>query len=375
MATTPAAPESARTTGPVTDADGPPPSAPSGRARSAWERLPVVARTAIFALAFAVIGILIANGISRYRDFQLAEIAAYLVAVAGLTVLTGLNGQISLGHGALMAVGAYCAAVLLLHAHLPLVVVLLLSALAGGVAGVLVGAVAARLRGPYLAGATLALAVGLPEIPKNYKYFGRDEGLTINPPLPPGWLGANAPIERWGAYICIIGAAVTLFLLANLSRGRVGRNFRAVRDDEIAASLAGISVPRTQILAFTVSAACAGLAGGLLALVTPTVGPGGFSLALSIQLLVAIVIGGMGNLPGAVLGSIVLVYLPSWATSISNGVGLSKQIGANLALAIFGGMLIVVMLAFPGGIAAAVRRTWWALTSRRRPATTIPAGP
>jgi branched-chain amino acid transport system permease protein len=155
-------------------------------------------------------------------------------------------------------------------------------------------------------------------------------------------------------------------LLANLVRSRYGREFKAVRDDEIAASLAGIPVARTQVLAFMISAACAGLAGGLFALVVPTVGPGGFTLTLSIQLLVAIVVGGLGSLAGAVLGAIVIVYLPGWANAITNGLGLSKQIGANLSLAIFGAALIVGMLLLPGGIMGGLKRLR-ALADQRRP--------
>ena len=366
------APETQTSPGPSPEAAGVPSGRSGGGWAARWGRAPVAARYGAYAVGLLVVGLLIANGISQYRDFQLSEIAAYLVTVAGLTLLTGLNGQISLGHGALMAVGAYTAALLLLHAHLPLLVVLLLAALAGMVFGLAVGAVAARLRGPYLAGATLALAVGLPQIPKNYRYFGRDQGLTINQPVPPSWLGSSMTIERWGAYICIVGAVVTLFVLACLGASRYGRNFRAVRDDEIAASLAGIPVARTQVLAFTVSATCAGLGGGLLALVTPTIGPGGFTLDLSIRLLVAIVIGGMGSLPGAIIGATVLVYLPTWSTSISNGLGISKQIGANLALAIFGGALILVMLAFPGGLAGGARRVGqWARRSRSARANSV----
>jgi branched-chain amino acid transport system permease protein len=341
--------------GPSGRGGGRSPVARLARRLAEWPSVPMVVRHGVYAVVGLVLLFGLANNISPYRDFQLSEIAAYAVTVAGLTVLTGLNGQISLGQGALMAVGAYTTALLLLHTHLPLVVILLLSIVSGAIFGAAVGAVAARLRGPYLAGATLALAVGLPEIPKKYKYFGRDQGLTIGRPNPPSWLGQNFAVERWGAYICIVGAVVVLFLLANLVRSRYGREFRAVRDDEIAASLAGIPVARTQVRAFMVSAACAGLGGGLLALVVPTVGPGGFPLTLSIQLLVAIVVGGMGSLTGAVIGAVVLVYLPSWSNSISNGLGLSKQVGANLSLAIFGGVLIAVMLLFPGGLVGGVR--------------------
>jgi branched-chain amino acid transport system permease protein len=330
-----------------------------------WSSLPRVLVDLVYGVAALAVLFVIANNVSRYRDFQISEIAAYVVVVAGLTLLTGLNGQISLGHGALMAVGAYTTAAFLLHTHLPLVVILLFSVVSGTLFGAAVGAVAARLRGPYLAGATLALAVALPQIPKHYKYFGRDQGLTINPPLPPGWLGTNFPLERWGAYICLTGAVVVVVLLANLLRSRYGREFKAVRDDEIAAAVTGIPVARTQVRAFMISAACAGLGGGLLALVIPTVGPGSFPLTLSIQLLVAIVVGGLGSLTGAILGAIVIVYLPGWADAITSGLGLSKQIGANLALAIFGGALILGMLLLPGGIMGGVQRLRMLARQRR----------
>lgn len=333
------------------------------RLRATWCGLPALGRRVALAVVAYVILIVVVNGLNRYRDFQISEIAAFAVVAVGLTVLTGLNGQISLGHGALMAVGAYTAAVLLIHAHIPLVLVLVATVVSGAVVGAAVGAVAARLRGPYLAGATLALAVGLPQIPKSYKYFGRDQGLTINPPLPPKWLGDTFPLERWGAYICLLGAVVAVFLVTNLVHSHFGREFAAVRDDEVAASLAGIPVARTQVVAFMVSAACAGLGGGLLALVLPTIGPGGFTLTLSIQLLVAIVIGGMGSLSGAVVGAGLIVYLPGWSDSLARGLGFSDQIGANLSLAIFGGVLIVVILALPGGIADGLRRV-----QRRLPA-------
>ena len=198
--------------------------------------------------------------------------AYYFCAVAGLTVLTGLNGQVSLGHGAFMAIGAYATAKLLGEGtdHLPLALVLLLATLVSAAGGVLAGAAAARLRGPYLAGATLALAVGLPTITNRFPDFlGASNGLTVIPSTPPESLGATFPLERWQAWITCLGALAVYVLLANLVRSRYGRSLRAVRDDEVAAELAGLHVARTQVLAFVVSAACAGLGGGLFVVVTP----------------------------------------------------------------------------------------------------------
>lgn len=312
--------------------------------------LAVVAGVALFAFTAEI---------SPYNDFQVTQIAAFVVAIAGITVLTGLNGQISLGHGAFMAVGAYGTALLLEHSHLPLAVVLVLSVVGAAVAGGIVGVAAARLRGPYLAGATLALALALPELASKYSgTLGGEQGIPLNPPTPPPALGTNFSPQLWLAWITIICALITLVLLANLVTSRYGRAFRAVRDDEIAASLSGIRVARTQVLAFVVSAACAGLGGGLLALATSIVNPAGFSVTLSIALLTGMVIGGLGSLTGAIWGAILVVYLPQWANSLSDHLNLSKGIGSNLALAVYGVVLIVVMLTFPSGIQGGLRRLW-----------------
>ena len=308
------------------------------------------------------------GALSTYNNFQVALIAAYVTAVAGLSLLTGLNGQISLGHGAFMAVGAYTTALLEKHQHFPLAAVLILSAVTAAAAGLITGIGAARLRGPYLAGATLALAVGLPELTIKYaSSLGGDSGIPINPPPPLSFLGASFDANRYLAWVGVLCAAVTLVLLANLMTSRFGRDFRAVRDDEIASSLSGIHVARTQILAFVVSAACAGLGGAVYALATGIVNPAGFTLVLSVALLTGAVIGGLGTLAGAVWGGILLVYLPRWADSISSSLSLSKAISSNLSLAVYGVVLIVVILAFPAGLQGALRQVYVAVRGRRQP--------
>src|SRR6202020_2678450 len=276
-------------------------------------------------------------------------IAIEVTAVAGLTVLTGLSGQISLGNGAFMLVGAYTTALLLLHfASWPFT----------AAAGAVVGVAAARLRGPYLAGATLLLSVALPSIAYAYPgTFGGDQGLNVVFTTP-GFLGVNFPLTRWQAWVCSAVALVTLVLLANLSRSRIGRNWRAVRDDEVAAALAGVNVARARVLAFVVSATCAGLAGALLAIITELVAPGAFTITLSIALLTAAVIGGLGTLPGAVWGSLVIVLVPTYATDVATSHGLSSSVASNIPVAAYGAVLILVMLLFPQGIQGAVR---WAL--------------
>ena len=232
-------------------------------------------RHLLLALGAGVGFYVLTSSITPYDNFQLGEIALYAVALAGLSVLTGINGQISLGHGALMAVGAYTVALLMTHTQLNFVVELLVAVAVTAVMGIVVGIPATRLKGPYLAGMTLILAVGLPLLADKYSsVFGGDQGLSTTPPSAPGSINS----QEWLTWIEIVGALITLVLLANLLRSRFGRSFRAVRDDEIAASLAGIHVARTKVIAFTLSAGCAGLAGAFLGVSTGVVNTGEFPL-------------------------------------------------------------------------------------------------
>jgi branched-chain amino acid transport system permease protein len=300
---------------------------------------------------------LASEGLSSYEDLQLASGCYYFAVLAGLTVLTGLSGQISLGHGALMAVGAYTVALLVGNERWALVPALVAAVLVSAIVGIAVGAAASRLRGPYLAGATLAFAIGLPALAEKYSgTFGGANGLVIDPPTPPSWLGEAFPLERWEAWIAGIGALAVVFSMNNLARGWLGRSFRAVRDDEIAASLCGLHVGRVQTLAFVLSAACAGLGGGMLAVVLQLAAPGAFQLSLSLSLLTAIVLGGLGSQLGAIWGAAVLVLLPGWTNDLAHSFSLSTQVSSNLPLAIYGVVLIAAMLAWPSGIQGALRR-------------------
>lgn len=321
----------------------------------------LVAAAALLALTYTL---------EPFRNFQLASVGAYLCATAGLTVLTGLNGQLSLGHGALMATGAYTVALsqnAFADANVlggwVLPVSLLFGVLATLVVGLVVGLAAARLRGPYLAGVTLAFAVVIPAITTTWsEIFNSDQGLSVYLEPPPEGLGSAFPLEQWQAWLALTAALLVMFLLANIVRSRFGRQFRAVRDDEVAARLSGINIARTQVLAFSVSAACAGLGGGMLAVLTQAVSPSAYSLTLSLYLLLAVVVGGLGSLAGAVWGSLLLVLLPDLAQTFSQQFSLSPAVAlrleGNLPLAVFGLTLIVIMIAAPGGIQGVVRRTF-----------------
>jgi branched-chain amino acid transport system permease protein len=308
------------------------------------------------AVLVAAVLLVLTVRLGPFRDYQIAELAAYVTAVAGLTYLIGLSGQISIGHGAFMAIGAYAAALLLLHLHWPLEAVFAASALAGAAAGGIIGVAAARLRGPYLAGATLMLAVALPSLADKYAgVLGGDQGLSVSISTP-AFLGVSFPPTRWLAWITCAAALITLVLLANLGRSRIGRSWRALRDNEIAASLSGLNVARMQILAFVISSACAGLGGALFAVVTDIVSPGAFTLALSISLLTAAILGGLGSLAGAVWGSLVLVFVPTYVQDVATSHGLSSAASSNVPIAAYGVVLILVMLAFPSGIQGGLRR-------------------
>ena len=196
-------------------------------------------------IAAALALALISETISAYDDLQLAIGGYYFAVLAGPDLLAGLSGQISLGHGALMAVGAYTVALLIGNEGWAPAPALVAAVLVTSLVGLPVGAAASRLRGPYLAGATLAFAVGLPALADKFPgTFGGENGLSINPPTPPSFLGANFPLERWEAWIAGAGALVVLFVLYNLTHSGVGRSLRAVRDDEISASLCGLHVGR-----------------------------------------------------------------------------------------------------------------------------------
>ncbi|MCZ2818757.1 branched-chain amino acid ABC transporter permease [Modestobacter sp. VKM Ac-2977] len=330
----------------------------------------------LLVLLIAAVGAVVLLEITDpFTNSQLATLTYYAIAAGGLTVLTGMNGQISLGHGALMAVGAYTTALFLsADEPLPLPLILLAAIVVATAVGALVGVAAARLHGPYLAGATLALAVGLPGLAIYFHdVLGGEQGMRVRAPRAPEVFesfisavsGNSATNTKWLAYLGAICLLITYFLLANLIRSRIGRTWRAVRDQEVAAELAGINLGAWRVLAFVVSAAAAGLAGGVLALVVRLAAPSGFTLVLSLALLTAIVIGGLGSLLGALLGSALLVFLPPFVTDLGAGWGLDNTEAAQLAPFVYGVVLIVAMIFAPAGVVGTLRMRWLTRQAKR----------
>ncbi|MBT0994045.1 branched-chain amino acid ABC transporter permease [Cellulomonas sp. DKR-3] len=300
-----------------------------------------------------------------YRNYLLALVGAYLCATAGLGLLVGRSGQLSLGHAALMAAGGYgyaltAGAAADLPDGLRTVLGLLVAVVVAAVVGLLVGLAGARLHGPYLAGLTLALVMALPAITTTVPGLGGDRGLTVPFQPVPDALDAVIALEQWQAWVVAVVAGVVVTALVLVDAGRTGVRQRAVRDDEVAAALAGVPVGRTKVVAFVLSAAAAGVGGALLCFVTQNVSPGAFTVSLSLLLLVGVVVGGVGRLAGAVVGAVLVVVLP-WLVSLLTealplGAELARRLDGNLALLLFGVLLVVLTVLAPEGVAGAVSR-------------------
>lgn len=319
--------------------------APAPRAVASW---PVRSR-------WLALGLLLAGlaglpfVLSGYHSFQLTLVMVYAIALLGLNILTGYGGQISLGHGAFYAAGAYTAAILMDRYDVPYALTLPAAGLLCGLAGYLFGLPALRLQGHYLALATFALGVSMPQLLKS-RYLegwtGGVQGIVIVKPDAPFGLPISA--DQW-LYLYTLAVAVVAFAAGwNLLRGRIGLALMAVRDHPIAAAAAGIDVARCKSLAFAVSAVYAGVAGALGAIAVQFVAPDSFAAGLSITLLIGIVVGGLASLPGAVFGAIFIQFVPNLADHLSKAA----------PWAIYGLFLIGFMFLMPSGIHGALRIAW-----------------
>jgi len=283
--------------------------------------------------------------VSNFRLFQFTQVAVYAIALLGLNMLTGYNGQISLGHGAFYALGAYTTAILIDQWSVPYPLTIVVAGILCLVAGFLFGIPALRLEGLYLALATFALALAIPQILKYFEHWtGGSQGIVLSKPNPP-W-GLKLSPDQW-LYYFTLAILVVLFVLArNLLAGRTGRAIVAIRDNAIAAGAMGVNTALYKSLTFGVSAAYTGVAGALSALAIAFVAPDAFNVFLSITFLVGIVIGGLASISGAIFGALFIQFVPNWAQDISKAA----------PWAIYGIFLIGFMYIMPFGIAGAIRR-------------------
>jgi branched-chain amino acid transport system permease protein len=295
--------------------------------------------------------------VSNYRTFQFTLVLVYAIALLGLNMLTGYNGQISLGHGAFYAIGAYCTAVLMDKFGVPYWATLPASGAICLLVGFLFGLPALRLEGLYLALATFALGVSLPQLLKYHhfeKWTGGVQGIVI--PKPEAPFGLPLKPDQW-LYFFTLAVTLVMFAVAwNLLRGRVGRAMVAIRDNHVAAEAMGVNNAIYKSLTFGVSAMYTGIAGSLGAIAIQFVAPDSFNIFVSIVFLVGIVIGGLASISGAIWGALFIQFVPNIADEISKAA----------PWAIFGLFLIGFVYVMPMGIAGALRMAVARLTRKRQ---------
>src|SRR6266436_1821663 len=296
--------------------------------------------------AILVVALTLPFMVRNFVVFQLTMAMIYAIAILGLNLLTGFNGQFSLGHSAFYGIGAYTAAILMDQADVAYYWTVPAAGAACFIVGFLFGLPALRLEGLYLALATFALAIAMPQLLKSTPlepWTGGVQGIVILKPDAPFGLPLNS--DQWLYYFTILTAALMYAGAVNLVRSRTGRAIIAIRDNPIAASAMGVNVALYKSLTFGVSALYTGVAGALGAIAVQFVAPDSFTFNLAIALFVGLVIGGVGSIPGTLLGGLFVLFVPNIAEEVSKG----------LAQAVYGVILIAVIYVMPSGAAGFVR--------------------
>ena len=304
----------------------------------AWQRLLTIG----VVIAALVLPLLVRN----FTVFQLTLVMVYSIAILGLNLLTGINGQFSLGHSAFYAIGAYTTAILMDRFGVHYALTLPAAGVVCLIAGFLFGLPALRLEGLYLALATFALAVATPQLLKLSLFehwTGGVQGIVINKPDAP--FGLPLSQDRWLYYFTLFVLVVMFWAATRLVASRTGRALKAIRDNPLAAKAMGIDTALYKSLAFGVSALYTGVAGSLGAIVVQFVAPDSFTFFLAVSFLVGLVVGGVGWIPGALIGGVFVMFIPNLAEQVSKG----------LAWAVYGVILILVIYLMPTGAAGFVR--------------------
>lgn len=303
----------------------------------------------LITIAVVLLALVPTMTLSDYHLFQATMVVVYAVAILGLAILVGFNGQISLGHGAFYAIGAYATAIMMASFNIPYWLTLPISAVICAAFGFLIGLPALRLAGHYLALTTFALAVAIPQILK-HRWFedwtGGVQGLVIDKPDAPFDLKLTA--DQW-LYMFTLGVAVVMYVLAwNLTRGRIGRAMRAIRDQPTAAEAMGINLAMVKTRSFAVSSMYTGVAGSLGAIAVAFVAPDSFSVFLSITLFVGLCAGGAASIGGTIVGAIFIEFVPNLADKVSKAA----------PGAVYGVILIAMLFLMPMGAGGFLAGLW-----------------
>jgi branched-chain amino acid transport system permease protein len=326
--------------------------------------------------------------ISSFQAGQWALALILAIAIMGLNILVGYSGQLSLGHGAFMAFGAYASAILAHHYKMDYLATIPIAGLLTGMVGFLFGVPALRLSALYLALATFALAVVMPSLIKRpVGLTGGVQGISLPPVVVPQFAkdgftiltGSAMTSDQWVYYVTFAYALVLFWLAWNLVRHRAGRAMRAIRDGEVAAAASGINIAGYKTLAFGISALYAGIAGSLLGLATGYISPDTFPVSLSIQLLVGAVVGGLASIPGPLIGGIFAYFLPIESNQwVPTQTWIPSQIVATVVKAgpavTYGVVLILLMIFAPNGIVGLANAGYTRLRRRLRGAADRESG-
>ena len=294
--------------------------------------------------ALVVVAVIIPFFFGPFRVSQFTLALIYAIAVLGLNLLVGYSGQISLGHGAFFALGAYTGAILLDRTSIPHLLTIPAAALICFAAGLALGLPALRLRGIYLALVTLALAIATPVLIRRFDTLtGGSQGISVDQPQAPSGLGLAD--DQFIYFLTLVVAAPLFWLAAGMVRRDVGRALIAIRDDETAAKTMGVNLAAFKTRAFGLSAAYAGVAGSLFVFANGFVAPESFALTLSFAFLAAIVVGGLATVAGALFGALFIVFVPVWSSDVNEA----------LSGVIYGTALIACMYVFRSGIMGLLR--------------------
>jgi branched-chain amino acid transport system permease protein len=319
--------------------------------------------------------------VTSFQSAEWTQVLVLSIVIMGLNILVGYSGQISLGHGAFMALGAYTTAILVHRYHMNYVATIPIAGLLTGIVGFFLGIPALRLSALYLALATFALAVVTPSLIKRPEQFtGGTQGIEILPPAPPQLVNdaftsvtgtPSMTSDQWLYYLCLAIAIVLFWLAWNLLRHRPGRALRAIRDGEVAAAAFGVNVAGYKTLAFAVSAFYAGIGGSLYGLTIGYVSPDTFPVALSFQVLVGTVIGGLASIPGPLLGAIFTFWLPIVSNQfVASQDWIPPQVAsvfkdAGPAVS-YGALLILIMIFAPRGLTGLILSAYAQLRAQVR---------